>query len=318
MRAFKLKKCKRAHGLHFAPSGGRLLVVGASQVDVVESAIWLDLATGEAVSRIDQLAVRYAVAPDLSRLALLGAHEYDGGLAPIQWTALPGGAGGWHPVPTKVGKGTTVPTSGDLYGIAFDASGELLAIGHDLASRSRDDLGLTVLRLDSGALVGHRSIPDLPGAMAFNPDASRLAVSGGPESGQPVVNVFGLPALTPRFSYKPPGTRTRCVLYLPDGRLVAANARNVYVFPPDEGAPQFVLGGHKGQVNAVAPSPDGGRLLTASHDGAIRVWDAATGGDVAAFDWGIGPVTAVAFSPDGLTAAAAGEKGQVVVWDVDG
>src|SRR5687768_13631671 len=113
MRTFKLRKCKRVHGLHFAPSGGRLLVVGASQVDVVESAIWLDLATGEAVSRIDQLAVRYAVAPDLSRLALLGAHGYDGGLAPLQWTALPDGAGGWHPVPTKAGKGATVPTSGD-------------------------------------------------------------------------------------------------------------------------------------------------------------------------------------------------------------
>jgi WD40 repeat protein len=58
-------------------------------------------------------------------------------------------------------------------------------------------------------------------------------------------------------------------------------------------------------------------MLSASHDGAIRMWDAATGGGVAAFDWTIGPVTAVAFAPDGLTAAAAGEKGQVVTWDTD-
>lgn len=317
MRTFKLKKCKRIHGLHFAPDGGILLVVGAPQVDVVESATRIDLATGMTVSRIDQLAVAYAVAPDFSRLVLLGAHEYDGGLAPIQWTSLPDGAGGWHPVPTKRGKVATVPTSGDLYGIALDATGELLAIGHDQASRGRGDLGLTVLRLGSGELVGHRSIPDLPGGIAFNRDATRLAVSGGPE-GEPVVNVFDLPALTPRFSHTPPGTRTRCVLYLPNDRLVAANARNVYVYPPDEGEPQFVLGGHKGQVNAVASSPDGGRLLTASHDGAIRVWDVATGGEVAAYDWGIGPVTAAAFSPDGLIAAAAGEKGQVVIWDVDG
>src|SRR5690349_11813656 len=98
MRTFKLKKCKRVHGLHFPPQGGKLLVVGASQVDVVESAIWLDLLTGEIDGRTDQLAVRYAVVPDLSRLVLLGANEYDG-LAPIQWIGLPG-AGGWHPVPT--------------------------------------------------------------------------------------------------------------------------------------------------------------------------------------------------------------------------
>ncbi|HVK01949.1 MAG TPA: hypothetical protein VM490_00595 [Armatimonadaceae bacterium] len=175
-----------------------------------------------------------------------------------------------------------------------------------------------MLRLVSGECVAHRSVPDLPGALAFNRDATQLAVSGGPESGQPVVNVFDVPALTSRFSYTPPGTRTRCLLYLPDDRLVAANARNVYVLRPDGGEPQFVLGGHTGQVNAVALSPDGRRLLSASHDGAIRVWDAGTGREVSAFDWGIGAVTAVAFAPDGLTAAAAGEKGQVVSWDVGG
>jgi len=65
MRTFKLKKRKRVHGLHFAPDGGRLLVIGAPQVDVVESATWLDLATGETVGRIEQLAIGYAVAPDL-------------------------------------------------------------------------------------------------------------------------------------------------------------------------------------------------------------------------------------------------------------
>jgi WD40 repeat protein len=90
----------------------------------------------------------------------------------------------------------------------------------------------------------------------------------------------------------------------------------VYIFPPNGGEPQFVLGGHNGQVNAVAFSPGSKRLLSASHDGAIRVWD--EGHEVMAFDWKIGPVTAVAFSPDGLIAAAAGDKGQVVVWDVDG
>lgn len=311
MRIFKLKKCKRIHGLHFAPQGGRLLVVGASIVEVVESAIWLDVATGTVVSRIDLSAFRYAVPPDVSRLAVLGANGYDDGIAPVQWTPLAGGEPDWHAVK---GSEKLATEDGGLNGIAFDPSGQVVAVGHDVGS---GDSRLTLLRLDTGRGVGERAFAKFPGVLAFDAAGNRLAVSGGPEGGSPEVSVFRLPALKTLFSYKPPGTRTRCLLFLPDGRLVAANARNVYVFPPGGGEPQFVLGGHTGQVNAVAVSPDGKRLLTASHDGAIRVWDAAAGKETATFDWKIGPVTAVAFAPDGLTAAVAGDKGQVAVWDSD-
>ena len=38
-----------------------------------------------------------------------------------------------------------------------------------------------------------------------------------------------------------------------------------------------VLEGHAGLVLSVAWSPDGGRLASASDDGMVRVWDAATG-----------------------------------------
>jgi hypothetical protein len=87
----------------------------------------------------------------------------------------------------------------------------------------------------------------LPGALAFDRHATRLAVSGGPESGQLVVTVFDFPAVSARSSYTPPGTRTRCVLYLPDDRLVAANARNVYVFPPDGANRSSYLAGTRGR-----------------------------------------------------------------------
>lgn len=306
MLTLKLKKCKRVHGLHFTPTG-RLLAVGGSVVEAVETAIWLDVSTGEAADRIELSGFCHAVPPDVSRLAVLGSLDDD--MNPVRWTSLKGEPPDWRDV-----KGTEKLASEDgvLGGIAFDASGQVVAVGNHLEASGSS---LTILRLDTGKVVGKREYAEFPGVLAFDTEGKRLAVSGGPEGGSAEVSVFGAPGLEPLFSYTPPGTKTRALLFTSDGRLVAANARNVYVLSGDE--PQFVLGGHKGQVNAVALSPGNERLLTASHDGAIRVWDAATGHEAMAFDWKIGPVTAVAFSPDGLLAAAAGDKGQVVVWDVE-
>ena len=150
----------------------------------------------------------------------------------------------------------------------------------------------------------------------FKADGSRLAATGGVDGDTRVV-VFDVAAKRECLTFGPPATVTRCVLFLPDGRLAVANGRNVYLLPA-AGGPTELLGEHPKQVNAVAVTPDGRRLLTASHDGSIRTWDAATGASGPSFDWEIGPVTALAFSPDGLTCAAAGLNGNVVVWDADG
>ena len=116
--------------------------------------------------------------------------------------------------------------------------------------------------------------------------------------------------------FNPPGTQTRQLVYAPSGdELTVVNGRNVYLVSGKTGALRLTLGGHPKQVNAVAISPDGQRLLSACHDKLVRVWDVKTGELIASYDWKIGAVTSLAFAPDGLTAAAGCEKGQVVVWD---
>jgi WD40 repeat protein len=87
---------------------------------------------------------------------------------------------------------------------------------------------------------------------------------------------------------------------------------------------RLVLKGHKGQVSAVAFSPDGRTLMTGSWDQTVRLWDVATGTERASFKWtsddnksGIGRVYCVAYAPDGLRLAAGGDLGGVVVWDVE-
>jgi WD40 repeat protein len=57
--------------------------------------------------------------------------------------------------------------------------------------------------------------------------------------------------------------------------------------------------------------------VTASSDGTVRFWDAATGAPRGSFDWRTGKVRCVAVSPDGLTVASGGQDGRIVIADVD-
>ncbi len=61
----------------------------------------------------------------------------------------------------------------------------------------------------------------------------------------------------------------------------------------------LALRGHTDRVNAVALSPDGQRLASASDDRTIRIWEAHTGRLVHVLDGHASGVNSVAFSPDG-------------------
>ncbi|NQT17081.1 MAG: protein kinase [Planctomycetes bacterium] len=73
--------------------------------------------------------------------------------------------------------------------------------------------------------------------------------------------------------------------------------------------------GHQEEVCAVAFSPDGATLATASWDMKAGLWDVATGERRKVLQAHVGEVWSVSFSPDGARVATAAGDGAVKIWD---
>src|SRR5262245_26334392 len=72
---------------------------------------------------------------------------------------------------------------------------------------------------------------------------------------------------------------------------------------------------HSDWVTSVAFSPDGARVLSGSRANTIRLWDAAAGALLRAFEGHSDAVTSVAFSPDGARVLSGSEDNTVRLWD---
>jgi WD40 repeat protein len=83
------------------------------------------------------------------------------------------------------------------------------------------------------------------------------------------------------------------------------------------GREQRSLEGHRGTVRSAAFSPDGRTIVSGGDDGAVMLWDAATGKQRATLRGHKEGVRSVAFAPDGRAIVSGGVDGAARVWGLE-
>ncbi len=163
-------------------------------------------------------------------------------------------------------------------------------------------------------ISGHK---DEVGGVAFSPDGKQIASTDhstlkiwNAASGKEMLTIGG-----DNDSEQAAGFRT--AVFSPDGKLVAVPVGTVVkVWNTTGGKDAFTLRGHTDDVNSVAFSPDGTRIVTASYDATAKVWAVASDHlEVLTLHGNTKEIYSVVFSPDGKRIAAGASDGTVRVWN---
>lgn len=108
------------------------------------------------------------------------------------------------------------------------------------------------------------------------------------------------------------------VVFADGGKLIVAGDHKgkIHVWDAATGGIRGTLDGHRMGITQLDVSPDGHRILSASIDKTMRLWDLRTMKQASGHAEHDGQIYAAAFSPDGKTAISGGRYGYLILWDL--
>ena len=74
--------------------------------------------------------------------------------------------------------------------------------------------------------------------------------------------------------------------------------------------------GHQGAVTMAGFTPDGSAVITSSADHTLKLWNAATGAELATLTGNAAPVSSMAISPNGRVLASGARDNTIKLWDI--
>jgi WD40 repeat protein len=197
-----------------------------------------------------------------------------------------------------------------VWSLAFSPDGRTLASGggldQDCAVRIWDvSSGNEVHRISAHAYV--------VSGLGFSKDGTLLASSGG----EGAIRIWDTATWAERSPQTNPHSWVLTSKYSPDGRLIALGSKLGTVDCFDARTRLLVrqFGNEPGGVVRVAFSPNGNLLASAGLQGAIRLWNVATGQEIGELKGHSGWVY-IAISPDGRLLASAGQDKALRLWDL--
>jgi WD40 repeat protein len=207
---------------------------------------------------------------------------------------------------------------------ALSVDGSRLAISVRAANESFNRLDIldtaTGTPVASVHELGEKSSVPLTDSLAFDPGARNVFCVNYRDGVAYLVDArTGVPRKSRQVLVG--GVSSR-VAWSPDGATIAvgsgAQGGSVDLLDPQslETVRQWPHG-HRAALNSVAFSPDSRRILTASTDQIVRVWDAATGTRLHDLVGHGNIVFCAVYSPDGKRIASGGRDNNVRIWDAE-